>query len=172
MDDNKKERAVKVMQILPEPKQPQGLSSASMQAASENPRPRPNLRAQNLEPMNEEEQTSIRAEALRRSRVRQLSSGQLDPTQSSSPSQSNTREYAEHLAGKPLSDEEMQPEQPSVAQQRRVLGAEATQVLREFAAAAQAKGPRPSSAAQTPTPDWQTKQTGIPVTIFKKPIRE
>ena len=39
----------------------------------------------------DEEQAGIRAEALRRSKVRQLSSGQLAPTRSSSPSQSNTQ---------------------------------------------------------------------------------
>ena len=37
----------------------------------------------------DEEQAGIQAEALRRLKVRQLSSGQLAPTPSSSPSQSN-----------------------------------------------------------------------------------
>lgn len=43
----------------------------------------------------DEEQAGIRAEALRRLKVRQLSSGQLAPTQSSSPSQSNTQPQTE-----------------------------------------------------------------------------
>ena len=43
----------------------------------------------------DEEQAGIRAEALRRSKVRQLSSGQLAPTRSSSPSPSNTQPQTE-----------------------------------------------------------------------------
>ena len=50
------DKSSKVAEILPQPKEPQGLSSASMQsvmkAASENPRPRPTLRAQNRQPQN------------------------------------------------------------------------------------------------------------------------
>ena len=38
----------------------------------------------------EEEREAIRAEALRRSRVRQMSEGRLAPTRNSSPSQSDT----------------------------------------------------------------------------------
>lgn len=112
MEDDKKPGASKVMQILPEPEKPVGLSPEAMalviKAAQENPRPAPRLRAHERK----------------------------HPT---------AREYAEHLAGEPLTDDDIQPEQPSLGQ-RRVLGAEATQVLREFAAAAQARGPRPSRA--------------------------
>lgn len=78
------------------------------------------------------------------------------------------REYAELLAGEPLSDDDIQQEQPSVAQQRRVLGAAATRVLREFVAAAQAKGPQPSKTGKVPIPDWQTSRTGIPVSRFEE----
>lgn len=119
-DDEDNQRASKVMQILPEPEKPVGLSPEAMarvmKAAQENPRPVPRLRA------HERKHPSV-------------------------------REYAEHLAGGPLSDDDIQPEQPSLSSQRRVLGAEATQVLREFAAAAQARGPRPSRASEVPTPD-------------------
>lgn len=124
MDDDKKPRASNVMQILPEPEKPQGLSREAMarvmKAAQENPSPAPRLRAHERK----------------------------HPT---------VREYAEHLAGEPLTDDDIQPEQPSLAQ-RRVLGAEATQVLREFAAAAQARGPRPPRASQVPSPDGLTAQ--------------
>ena len=78
------------------------------------------------------------------------------------------REYAEHRAEKPLPGDDIQPEQPSAAQQRRVLGAGATQVLRDFAAAAQAKGPQPSRTGKVPIPDWQTNRTGIPVSRFEE----
>ena len=129
MEDDDNQRASKVMQILPEPEKPQGLSPEAMalviEAAQENPRPAPRLRAHERK----------------------------HPT---------AREYAEHLAGEPLTDDDIQPEQPSLGQ-RRVLGAEATQVLREFAAAAKAIGPQPSRTARVPIPDWQTNRTGIPV---------
>lgn len=130
MDDDDNQRASKVMQILPEPEKPVGLSPEAMarvmKAAQENPNPRPKLRAHERK----------------------------DPT---------AREYAEHLAGEPLSDDDIQPEQPSVAQRRHILGAQSTKVLREFAAAAQAKGPRPSRMVRVSIPDWSINRTGIPV---------
>ena len=46
-------------------------------------------------PEQDEEQAGIRAEALRRLKVRQMSSGQLAPTRSSSPSPSNTQPQTE-----------------------------------------------------------------------------
>ena len=125
MDDDDNQRASKVMQILPEPEKPVGLSPEAMarvmKAAQENPRPAPRLRA------HERKHPSV-------------------------------REYAEHLAGEPLSDEDLQPARPSISHQRRVLGVEATQVLREFAAAAQARGPRPSRTSQVQAPDGQPAQ--------------
>ena len=130
IDNDKKDHAAKVMQILPEPEKPVGLSPEAMarvmKAAQENPRPAPRLRA------HERKHPSV-------------------------------REYAEHLAGGPLSDDDIQPEQPSLSSQRRVLSPEVTQVLREFAADAQARGPQPSRTARVPVPDWQTNRTGIPV---------
>lgn len=130
MDDDDNQRASKVMQILPEPEKPVGLSPEAMarvmKAAQENPRPAPRLRA------HERKHPSV-------------------------------REYAEHLAGEPLSDEDLQPARPSISHQRRVLGAEATQVLRGFAAAARVKGRHSSTAKSVPIPDWQIHRNGIPV---------
>ena len=135
MDNHRKDRGAKVMQILPEPEKPEGLSPKAMaqvlKAAQENPKPRPKLRAHDRK----------------------------HPT---------ALEYAEHLAGEPLSDNDIQPEQPSLAR-RSVLGAEATQVLRKFSAAARAKGSQPSGLASVPVPDWQMSRTGIPVTMIKTP---
>lgn len=79
------------------------------------------------------------------------------------PQQHKLRGHTEHLADEPLSGDAIQPKQPTIVQQRRVLGAGATQVLREFADAAQARGPQPPKSAKVPIPDWQTNRTGIPV---------
>lgn len=71
-----------------------------------------------------------------------------------------------HRAGEPLTDDDIQPEQPSLGQ-RRVLGAEATQVLREFAAAAETKGPQHARKSHVPTPDWKAKKTAGPFTLLR-----
>ncbi|WP_420858942.1 hypothetical protein [Marivivens marinus] len=85
-----------VVQILPEPTPPTGLSSASMQqvmkAALENQRPLPTLRAQNRQPTKN--------------------------SSNPSPAMLEMKAHAEHLAGTSFSMDELQPHRPSLAAQR------------------------------------------------------
>ena len=85
------DRSSKVAQILPEPTLPEGLSSASM--------------ARVLKAAQENPQT------ITLNRQRQIAPSTSQPL--------TAQAYAEHLAGRSLSPEELQPAQPSLAQTRR-----------------------------------------------------
>ena len=63
---------------------------------------------------------------------------------------------AEATEGNATPEEASQPSRPSMT------GA-SLQILQQFVADAQAKGPQQPRSSQVPMPDWQTDRTGLPV---------